>query len=200
VPPPPGPTLLTLGRLARAAGLARSSLLHYERLGLLRPVARSAAGYRLYGASEQGRLRAIRRYREAGLTLAAIGALCAADGGGARSAATSGARPAPAVILEARLRELRAEVARLRAQQRQLARLLAAPAMRSGLALDKAQWVALLRRAGFGEADMRRWHAEFEAERPDEHAAFLASLGLPAREIRAIRQRAAGPWAGRPAD
>ena len=63
--------LLTLGRLARATGLARSSLLHYEALGLLQPRARSDSGYRLYGEAEVQRLQAIRRYREAGLSLEA---------------------------------------------------------------------------------------------------------------------------------
>lgn len=63
---------LTLGRLARATGLARSSLLHYEALGLLKPLARSEAGYRLYGEAEVERLQHIRRYREAGLSLEAI--------------------------------------------------------------------------------------------------------------------------------
>ena len=52
---------LTLGRLARATGLARASLLHYEALGLLVPQTRSAAGYRYYGDAELERLRSIRR-------------------------------------------------------------------------------------------------------------------------------------------
>ena len=41
-------TRLTLGKFARRVGLARSSVLHYESLGLLAPAGRSAAGYRLY--------------------------------------------------------------------------------------------------------------------------------------------------------
>lgn len=59
----------TLGQLARDSGLARASLLHYEALGRLLPATRSARGYRLYGKREIERLRDIRRYREAGLTL-----------------------------------------------------------------------------------------------------------------------------------
>ena len=47
----------TLGRLARQVGLARSSILHYESIGLLVPGGRSAAGYRLYGSAELERLR-----------------------------------------------------------------------------------------------------------------------------------------------
>lgn len=178
-PPPAG--RLTLGQLARAAGLARASLLHYESLGLLAPAARSPAGYRLYGAAELERLQAIRRFRAAGLSLAAIRDLLAG---------APGQDPAgPAALLEARLLGLCAEVERLRGQQQMLARLLAAPEFRSGRSCHgKAAWVALLRRAGFDEAAMRRWHADYETDAPREHAAFLRSLGLTAAEVAAIRR------------
>lgn len=172
---------LTLGRLARATGLARSSLLHYEALGLLTPQARSDAGYRLYGAAEVQRLQAIRRYREAGLSLDTIAQLLS------RPAAGS-----PARLLEQRLLALSDEVQRLREQQQGLARLLAMPQFHARRrARGKADWVALLRQAGFSDADMRRWHADFEASAPEQHAAFLHSLGLPEAEVAAIRHAAA---------
>ena len=38
----------TVGRLARAFGLSRSTLLYYDSIGLLRPTGRSPANYRLY--------------------------------------------------------------------------------------------------------------------------------------------------------
>lgn len=172
-------TLLTLGHLVRRSGLARASLLHYERIGLLQPRARSPAGYRLYGPDEIDRLAAIRRYREAGLPLAAIGELMRAP-----------AASSPAALLEARLLALNAEVQRLRSQQHALARLLAMPECRTRGALrSKDAWVALLRRAGLDEADMQRWHAGFEAADRDGHDAFLRSLGLPAAAARAIRMR-----------
>ena len=171
---------LTLGRLARAVGLARASVLNYERLGLLRPAGRTAAGYRWYGEGEVERLRSIRRFREAGLTLPMIRELLKP-----RSTQLS----APAAVLEARLLELCHEVERLRLQQQLLARLLATPAFRSQLRCrDKAAWVALLRRAGLSEAQMHAWHAGFEADDPQGHAAFLGSLGLGAAEIQRIRR------------
>jgi len=173
---------LTLGRLARATGLARSSLLHYEALGLLKPLARSDAGYRLYGAAEVQRLQAIRRYREAGLSLEAVRRLLQAP------QATG-----PAALLEQRLLALSDEVQRLREQQQGLARLLAMPEfLAQRAARGKADWVALLRQAGFSDEDMRRWHADFEAAAPEQHAAFLASLGLPPDEVASIRRVAAG--------
>jgi MerR family transcriptional regulator, thiopeptide resistance regulator len=37
------------------------------------------------------------------------------------------------------------------------------------------------------DAEMRRWHANFEQNMPDAHADFLQSLGLDDAEIRRIR-------------
>lgn len=174
---------LTLGQVARLCGLARASLLHYEALGLLVPAARSPAGYRLYGQAEMERLRTIRRYREAGLSLPVIGELL---GPGKPSG------DSPAALLEHRLLALSQEVEHLRQQQRILARLLAAPEFRQARSCaGKAAWTAMLQRAGFDEQDMRQWHMHFEADNPDGHAAFLRSLGLSANEIAAIRH-----WSG----
>ena len=171
----------TLGALARATGLARASLLHYEALGLLKPMARSAAGYRLYGPEQRARLAAIRRFRAAGLGLDQIGELL--------DAPSARAKPDAVAVLEARLLALSEEVERLRTQQRALAQLLASAEFRARRPCrSKDAWVALLRRAGFDEDAMRRWHAEFEAASPKEHAAFLRALALEAKEVAAIRR------------
>lgn len=182
--------LLTLGQLARRVGLARSSVLHYEALGLLVARGRSAAGYRLYGKPELERLLTIRRLRDSGLALADIRALLSPASAGLRSGA------GPMALLERRLMGLCDEVERIREQQRQLAHLLATPGFRQNRQQwDKETWVALLRRAGFDEAAMRLWHCEFEREDPPAHAAFLASLGLDPAEIADIRH-----WSAREAD
>jgi MerR family transcriptional regulator, thiopeptide resistance regulator len=174
---------MTLGRLARAAGLARSSLLHYESLGLLRPAGRSPAGYRLYGNAEIERLRSIRRYRDAGLSLAAICDLLVTP------AAMSGNKSRPAALLESRLLDLSNEVEQLRSQQRLLARILATREFRNARrCATKEAWTEMLRHAGFTDDEMRAWHVSFEADSPTEHAAFLESLGLAPAEIRAIRR------------
>ncbi|MDD3518711.1 MAG: MerR family transcriptional regulator [Chromatiales bacterium] len=168
---------LTLGRLARKVGLARASLLYYEAIGLLRPACRSTAGYRLYGEAEIARLETIRRFREAGLSLATIELMLRQEGG------------ASARILERHLLHLNDEVAGLRARQQRLATLLAQPAFQEGRPpRDKAQWVALLRQSGFDDHDMWQWHAAFENDDPASHAAFLRSLGLPEKEVAAIRR------------
>jgi MerR family transcriptional regulator, thiopeptide resistance regulator len=174
---------MTLGRLARATGLARASLLHYESLGLLKPAGRSAAGYRLYGDAEIERLRSIRRYRDAGLSLAAIYDLLLPP------AATSGRKSRPAALLESRLLDLSGEVEQLRSQQKLLARILAAKEFRDARRCGtKEAWTEMLRRAGFTDEEMRDWHVSFEADSPTEHGAFLQSLGLAQAEIKAIRR------------
>lgn len=177
---PAGAATLTIGRLARAVGLARGSLLHYEALGLLVPAARSAAGYRLYREADVERVRSIRRYRDAGLALETIGALLDGTAPASRSRA----------LLEQRLLALNAEIGALRGQQQLLARLLASRAFDAAAPLaGKSAWVALLRRAGFDDGDMQRWHAGFEAADPKGHAAFLRALGLAPAEVAAIRRR-----------
>lgn len=176
----PASLRLTLGQLGKRVGLARSSLLHYEALGLLTPAARSVAGYRLYGAGELERLHEICRLRDAGLSLADIQGLLAATGAN---------HAGPAALLEKRLFELSRAIEGIRGQQRQLARLLASPAFQQqGKRWSKDAWVALLRQAGFDEAAMRQWHTEFERDNPKGHADFLKSLGIAPQEIAAIRR------------
>jgi len=60
---------MTIGALARAAGVATSTVRYYERAGLLRPSARSAGNYRLYSAADLQRLRFIRAGQATGFTL-----------------------------------------------------------------------------------------------------------------------------------
>jgi DNA-binding transcriptional MerR regulator len=186
---PREPITFTLGQLGKRVGLARTSVLHYESLGLLVPRARSAAGYRLYGTDELERLRTIRRLRDAGLPLADIRNLLASRGGAAPGRGPQ--QPRAAELLEKRLLGLCEDVERIRRQQRLLARLLALPEFRGErLQFDKAEWVALLRRAGLDESAMHMWHVEFERESPREHAAFLRSLGLAQNEVDQVRRRA----------
>ncbi len=60
---------MTIGALARRAGVATSTVRYYERAGLLRPGSRSAGNYRLYSADALRRLRFIRAAQATGFTL-----------------------------------------------------------------------------------------------------------------------------------
>jgi DNA-binding transcriptional MerR regulator len=70
---------LTVGDVARLAGVSVRTLHHYDEIGLLRPSGRTAAGYRLYGTEDLARLRRILVYRELDFGLVAIAAMLAED-------------------------------------------------------------------------------------------------------------------------
>ncbi len=63
------PTELTIGELAKAAGVPTSTVRYYERKRLLRPSGRSASNYRLYSDEDLERLRFIRAAQATGFTL-----------------------------------------------------------------------------------------------------------------------------------
>lgn len=169
----------TISRLARRFGLSRSTLLHYDRIGLLRAPARSGAGYRRYGAEAARRLERICLYRSAGVPLSEIRRIL------------DGPREGVAAALERRLVALREELARLRAQQDVIVRVLQRPDLaRRYRGLDRAGWAALLQAVGLDEAAMLRWHAAFEEAAPDAHQEFLESIRVPATDIQRIRRMA----------
>lgn len=68
---------LTIGRLAREAGVNLETVRYYERRGLLPHSPRSPSGYRLFPDGSTGRLRFIRRAQELGFSLAEIRELLA---------------------------------------------------------------------------------------------------------------------------
>jgi MerR family transcriptional regulator, thiopeptide resistance regulator len=69
-----------VGAVARLSGVTVRTLHHYDRIGLLTPVARTGAGYRKYGEADLERLQRIRFYRELGFRLDQIKALMDGDG------------------------------------------------------------------------------------------------------------------------
>jgi Hg(II)-responsive transcriptional regulator len=60
---------LSIGQLAKQAGVAIDTVRYYERNALLAPAGRLASGYRRYGAIELKRLRFIRRAKALGFSL-----------------------------------------------------------------------------------------------------------------------------------
>lgn len=68
---------LSIGTLARRAGVSIDTVRYYERGGLLAPKTRLASGYRRYGELEVARLRFIRRAQALGFTLKEIKQLLA---------------------------------------------------------------------------------------------------------------------------
>lgn len=170
--------MLTVSKLARRCGLSRSTLLYYESIGLLKPAGRTAAGYRAYGDKDARRLEQICVYRDAGLKLEDIRAILDRPESDA------------ATVLKRRLTELSAEMERLREHQRALLRMLRIKnsVWRKEM-LTKDKLVSIMKASGLTEADMQKFHKEFERSAPQEHQEFLEFLKIPAAEVVTIRER-----------
>ena len=100
---------MTIGSLARTAGVGVETIRFYQRRGLLSEPSR-AGGVRRYGPADAARLRFIRAAAGAGFTLAQIGELLTLDAGEDRTRAQALARERIAAIDAqiARLAEARA--------------------------------------------------------------------------------------------
>ncbi len=171
----------SISRLARACGLSRSTLLYYDRLGLLEPSGRTGSGYRYYTDAAQRRLERIAHFREAGLTLKEI-----------RVILSSGGRPGTR-LLEQRLRETTEKIVDFKNQQRLLAGMLRRVASgKCPPTVDTDLWVEMLDAAGMDQDGRCRWHTEFERRAPEGHREFLLSLGIPADEVERIRRWSRG--------
>jgi DNA-binding transcriptional MerR regulator len=68
----------SVSQVAQIAGVTVRTLHHYDDIGLLRPSARTRAGYRRYDEQDLERLRLILVYRELGFTLEEIRSILAA--------------------------------------------------------------------------------------------------------------------------
>jgi MerR family transcriptional regulator, thiopeptide resistance regulator len=171
----------SISKLARAFGLSRSTLLYYDRLGLLPPSGRTGSGYRCYTSKDHRRLERICRFREAGLTLKEI-----------RDVLSSGGKPG-ATLVEQRMHKTAANIQGLRNQQRLLAGMLCRIASgKPPPVVDVELWVEMLEAAGMDQNARERWHAEFERRAPNGHDEFLVSLGIPQEEVAKIRSWSRG--------
>jgi DNA-binding transcriptional MerR regulator len=70
----------TVGEVARLSGVSVRTLHHYDEIGLLKPAAVGANGYRYYGQAQLLRLQQILFHRELGLALEEIGRVLDAPG------------------------------------------------------------------------------------------------------------------------
>lgn len=70
---------LTIGKLAKAAGVNIETIRYYQRRGLLDEPTKPAGGHRRYSAQEAKRVRFIKRAQALGFTLTEIGGLLTLD-------------------------------------------------------------------------------------------------------------------------
>lgn len=95
---------LTIGKLARAAGVNVETIRYYQRIGLIEAPVKPAQGYRRYPAATVARVRFIRRAQELGFSLKEIAELLSLNDGDCRSARAIAAQKQ--ALIEQRLRDL----------------------------------------------------------------------------------------------
>ncbi len=160
---------ISVGKLSKMYGISRTALLYYDSIGLLKPSARSKAGYRQYFDEDVKRLDRIMLLREAGVSLNQIDALISAD------------EHMSAGMLMKRLGELNSEISRLKAMQQVIIGLLGNNSIISNLkGMDMDTLQKILKVAGISMTEdrldqdaMDAWHAEFEKNSPEQHKKLL---------------------------
>lgn len=101
---------ITVKDVADRVGLPSRTVRYYDSIGLVRADERSPAGYRLYGAEDEARLRFILRAKRLGLSLGEIRGLMAAAEGGCGSTVPELER-----LLVHKIEEIDAKIAELSA-------------------------------------------------------------------------------------
>ena len=122
--------MLKVGELAALANLTVRTLHHYDGIGLLRPSARSDAGYRLYDRDDVARLHRIQALRAFGLSLADIALTLDSPAG------------SPLAIVDRQLEALEARMAEATRLRDQLLRVRAQ--LVQGSAPDLSTWLTTL--------------------------------------------------------
>lgn len=154
----------TVGQLAKLAGVTTRALRYYDRIGLLKPEAKSGAGYRVYGEAQVDRLQQILFYRELGVELGAIARIMDAPGFAQTEA------------LQSHLSALQARRARLSALIETVEKTIAAKKGETTMT-DKEKFEAF--KQGMIDENERKYGAEVRARYGDE-AADESNLKLKA--------------------
>jgi DNA-binding transcriptional MerR regulator len=105
------PELVTIGQLAKDAGVTSRTIRYYEELGILPPPDRSAGGTRKYPREYGGYLTAALALKDLGFRLAEISALARLASG---RQVTAGQRANAARLVQARIDVLATQVVMLR--------------------------------------------------------------------------------------
>jgi len=111
------PQTLSIGRLAREAGVHVQTLRHYESLGLITPSARTEGGQRRYSPDDRRRVLFIRHAREFGFSLERIRAVLGLAESADRCAGID-------ALAAEQLDAVRARIRRLQALEQELERMV----------------------------------------------------------------------------
>jgi MerR family transcriptional regulator, thiopeptide resistance regulator len=162
-------------QLASKYKLTRSSLLHYDAIGLLSPSARSEAGYRLYSEEDEKKLQGILLFRSMGISLENIGLMLKYDDSSLANA------------MMIRLNELNKEIEELKQRQKNIIELFKKLNVFEKFLIkeNKNQLTRILMKG----INPLEWHEQFEKISPDLHKEFLEILDLVPDNIKKAMQK-----------
>jgi len=170
--------MYTIGELTKDFGLSRSTILYYDKIGLLKPTERAKNNYRRYSDEDRLILADIIRYRETGISLEDIRKLLDMN----RTNITE--------ILTDRLKHIQTEMKSLKKQEVMIIEVMINEVAENMTApFNRVSWTNLLRNIGYSDEDMYEWHKNFEMDNPIRHMAFLKALGFTDEKISAFRDK-----------
>jgi len=148
-------------------GISRTTLLYYDKIGLLHPTSRTENGYRFYEESAVNRLQQILLFKNAGVPLAQIKNLIIAE-----ESVIIG-------LLMKQLGELNTEINVIKQRQQYIINILANTCIAKNIKnMDKKNLDIILQNAGIDKNHKIDWHSEFEKHSSEQHHNFLSMLGL----------------------
>ncbi|MDH5903771.1 MerR family DNA-binding transcriptional regulator [Vibrio splendidus] len=168
--------MLSIKQFCEQLEVSRTTVLYYERKGLITPAVRTPNGYRQYGERELERFSTILAYRSYGIPVSEIGSLLHQSQDEDRD-----------TVLRQQFAALDLEIQKLRQQQQSIMALLKEPELLNQGLLTKERWTEILKESGMDEQDMINWHKRFEQMEPLGHLKFLQSLNIDEDEIEQIR-------------
>jgi len=162
--------MVTIGRLGTLAAIEPKTLRYYDRVGLVRPSTRTAAGYRLYGEDTVERLYFIRRAKALRISLADIRRILAVR--------DEGAAPCQHVLalIRQNLTTVEAQIAqltRLRTDLLRLLRLLKDKVPAVAETADERPCFSVIKDFGGESQPRRRQH-----QRPGHHGSRARTVRL----------------------
>ncbi|MGF1761867.1 MerR family transcriptional regulator [Aliivibrio kagoshimensis] len=169
--------MLSIKQFCEQLEVSRTTVLYYERKGLLTPAARTSSGYRQYGERELEKFKTILAYRSYGIPVSEIESLLQQSQDKDRDR-----------VLRQQFSALDLEIQKLRQQQHSIMALLKEPELINQGLLTKERWTEILRESGMDDQDMINWHKRFEQMEPLGHLKFLQSLHIDDDEIEQIRE------------
>lgn len=164
--------MYTIGDVVKEINLSRSTILYYEKIGLLKSSIRNDSNYRIYYEDDIIKLKKIIMYKELGISLKEIKELI-----NFKTTRIS-------EILETRVKEINDDIVRLKKQEKLVLEYLRKEVI-IGRTKDFSSktWTEMLINLGYKEKDWMEWHREFEKKSPDDHYKFLKNLNMSEEDI-----------------